>query len=88
MTGILYLLLKNSDAHAKLKQEVRSTLGSANEINVASATKIPYLMAVLKEGMRTFPVSPTGAPRISPGVMVDDYYVPPGVSIATWSTRY
>jgi cytochrome P450 len=80
MASIIYFLLKNPDAHKKLNEEVRSAYASYADIDVASTTKLEYLMAVLKEGMRIFPTAPQGTPRISPGMMVEGYYVPRGVS--------
>lgn len=80
MTSTLYFLLKNREAYDKLAREVRSSYASYDDIDVGSTTKLEYLRAVLKEGMRLFPVAPQGTPRLSPGVMVEGHYVPKGVS--------
>jgi cytochrome P450 len=82
MASIVYFLLKNENTHQKLKDEVRSAYKSYGDIDVASTTKLGYLMAVLKEGMRIFPTAPQGTPRISPGMTVEGHYVPRGVSLA------
>lgn len=83
MASILYFLLKNPDVLAKLNSEVRSAYTSSADIDVASTTKLEYLMAVLKEGMRIFPTAPQGTPRVSPGVTVEGHFVPKGVSSST-----
>jgi cytochrome P450 len=80
MASIIYFLLKNPEAHRKLNHEVRSAYTSFGDIDVASTTKLEYLMAVLKEAMRIFPTAPQGTPRVSPGVTVEGHYVPKGVS--------
>jgi cytochrome P450 len=83
IASITYFLLKNPDAHRKLKEEVRLAYVSYEDIDVASTTKLEYLMAVLKEGMRIFPTAPQGTPRRSPGMNVGSHYVPQGVSYLT-----
>lgn len=80
MASTLYFILKNPEAYRKLTQEVRSTFASYEDINVISATQLEYLMAVLKEGLRIFPMAAQGTPRSSPGTTVANYYVPKGVS--------
>lgn len=80
MASIIYFLLKNPKVYQKLNDEVRSAYTSYDDIDVASTTKLDYLMAVLKEGMRIFPTAPQGTPQVSPGVMVEGRYVPKGVS--------
>ena len=50
------------------------------EIDVSSALQLTYLQAVIKEGMRIFPASSQGVPRTSPGITVDGFWVPSGVS--------
>lgn len=80
MASIIYFILKTPSVHQKLNDEIRSAYTSFDDINVSSTTKLGYLMAVLKEGMRIFPTAPQGTPRISPGVEVEGHFVPKGVS--------
>ena len=49
------------------------------EIDVSSALQLQYLQAVIKEGMRIFPASSQGIPRLSLGITVDGFWVPSGV---------
>jgi cytochrome P450 len=76
MASITCFLLKNPDAHWKWKKEVHLAYVSYGYIDVASTTKLEYLLAVLKEGMRIFPTAPQGTPRRSPGMTVESHYVP------------
>ncbi len=52
---------------------------SYDEINSASALQLPYLQAVISEGLRIYPPGSQGFPRESPGVMIDGQWVPKGV---------
>lgn len=81
MASITYFLLTNPEVYRKLNDEVRTAYTRLDDIDVASTTNLKYLMAVLKEGMRIFPVAPQGAPRVSPGVTVEGHYVPKGVRL-------
>lgn len=81
MASLTYFLLTNPEVYRKLNYEVRTAYTRLDDIDVASTTQLKYLMAVLKEAMRIFPVAPQGAPRVSPGVMVEGHYVPKGVRL-------
>ncbi|KAF2793127.1 putative cytochrome P450, partial [Melanomma pulvis-pyrius CBS 109.77] len=78
MASTTYFVLKNPEVYEKLKQEVRMRYDSYEDIDIASATQLSYLVAVLKESMRIFPAAPQGMPRKSPGWMVEGHYVPKG----------
>lgn len=62
-----------------VRKEIRSRYKSVEEIDISSALQLPYLQAVIKEGLRLFPASSQGVPRISPGLEVDGFWVPSGV---------
>jgi cytochrome P450 len=59
-------------------------------INSDSTQNLPYLFAVIEEGLRLFPPVPIGLQRLSPGAEVDGYYVPKGttVSISAWTQTH
>lgn len=65
-----------------LKEEVRSSFASEEDINLRSVNKLPYLAAVLDETMRLYPPGAEITPRMSPGAMIDGHWVPKGVSIS------
>jgi cytochrome P450 len=80
MAAITYYLLKSPSSHEKVKQEVRSRFNAMKEIDITSSGQLPYLQAVIKEGMRILPANSQGLPRRSPGIEVDGHFVPDGVS--------
>ncbi|KAI0483447.1 cytochrome P450 [Xylaria cf. heliscus] len=94
MTAITYYLLRSPSSHDKLKREVRSRFNSIGEIDITNSGQLPYLQAVIKEGMRILPANSQGLPRRSPGIEVDGNFVPEGTEfhVSPWTmahdTRY
>lgn len=82
LTGTVQYLLRNPEKLNKLKGEVRSSFASGGAIDVASTASLPYLTAVIKEGMRLCPPAPTIRPRVVPqgGAVVCGQFVPENVS--------
>ncbi|KAK8016874.1 Cytochrome P450 monooxygenase BOA3 [Apiospora rasikravindrae] len=83
LTAITYLLATHAGCRTRLAEEVRSAFESADQITAAAAgpAQLPYLNAVIEEGLRIFPPSPLGPPRVSPGETVDGHYVPKGIYV-------
>lgn len=83
LSGTTYLLLKNQSAYARLVREIRSSFSSADEITIDRVNELPYLLAVLQEGLRYYPPVPTGFPRIVPGQgqEISGHYIPGGTSV-------
>lgn len=81
LSCIVYYLLKNPDIMAKLQGEIRTRYQSYSAIDSASAIHLPYLKAVILEGMRIFPPVPFALPRIVPqgGDEIDGFFLPAGV---------
>lgn len=77
-----YYLCKNPASLSQLQHEIRSKFHGREEINATAAGQLPYLQAVIQEGLRIFPPGSQGFPRISPGVEIDGNWVPPSVSVA------
>ncbi|KAK1595399.1 cytochrome P450 [Colletotrichum navitas] len=77
-----YLLLKNPDTLAHLKDEVRSTFPSLDDISADALAALPYLNGVIEESLRMAPPAAFGLPRFSPGAVVDGHYVPEGVTVS------
>ena len=90
LTGITNYLLHEQEKLKVLLLEVRSTFPREDEINGASLSRLPYLNAVLHEGLRLCPTIPDGMRRQIPkgGAMVAGHFIPEGmvVSIPQWST--
>lgn len=85
MSGITNYLVKNPDCLEKLAEEVRTAHKSADEITFASLLRLPYLNAVIEEGLRMAPPFPAGLPRCVPegGATVCGHWLPAGVTISS-----
>nr|ANM86459.1 putative cytochrome p450 [Cladonia uncialis subsp. uncialis] len=81
LAATTFYLCKTPSAYHKLQNEIRNRYQSYQDIDAASALQLPYLQAVIQEGLRIFPPGSQGFPRTSPGVMIDNYWIPAGVSI-------
>ena len=83
LAATTFYLLKDreSGAYDKLCKEIRERYRSYEEIDATSAQQLPYLQAVINEGLRIYPPGSQGFPRISTGDPVDGYWVPKGVCI-------
>jgi cytochrome P450 len=84
LSGASWLLCKNKDIYAKVKQEVRSAYSTDDDITPKSVNNLPYMIAVLSEAMRLFPPTGFGFPRIigaNEGQSIAGYHVPSDVSI-------
>ena len=66
----------------KVTAEIRGTFKSEDEIDFASVSTLPYLLACLDEALRMYPPVPTGLPRVVPkgGANIAGNYVPEKVS--------
>ncbi|KAH6951099.1 cytochrome P450 [Ilyonectria sp. MPI-CAGE-AT-0026] len=82
LAGVTYFLLTTPAALKKLQHEVRSSFSSADEMDGDSTKKLPYLHAVVEEGLRLFPPVPLGLPRVCLGATIDGYYVPSGTEVS------
>lgn len=94
LTGIFNHLAmpQNKAILNRLTEEIRSSYTTEDEITVESITraKLPYLDAVIQEGLRICHPVPSGLPRmVPPGG--DDYagiWLPEGVSICSINLQY
>lgn len=77
--GIILYLLENPECYQILVAEIRGRFASAVEPTPKDLLSLPYLRACMEESLRLLPSNNTGLPRLSPGAIVDGYYVPKGV---------
>ena len=80
-TTYYVLRAEGQGVYTALCDKIRRRYDSYQEIDSVSAQHLPYLQAVINEGLETFPPGSQGFPRLSPGRYVDGYWVPPGVSL-------
>jgi cytochrome P450 len=76
----------------KLTAEIRGAFESEADIKFEDLVKLPYMTAVIEEGLRIFPSAPIGFMRTVPegGDTVDGHFVPGGVtvSVGMWSATH
>jgi cytochrome P450 len=85
----LLYVLTNPRVYSKLLAEIDTATYPDQIITIAEARKLPYLQAVIKEGLRIFPPLVSLASKLSPpsGVTattstVADLFIPEGVKVA------
>jgi len=92
LAGVTYLLLSNPEALANLKIEVRSTFNSAGEITIASASRLPYMLACLNEALRMYPPVTGSLVRViaKGGTTVAGHVLPGGtmVECSQWAMHH
>lgn len=83
LAGVTFLLLRHPEKLARLKDEVRNAFESADDITMAKASQLDYMLACLEETMRLYPPVPIGVPRVVPkgGRIICGSYVPENVSV-------
>ncbi|KAH6962134.1 cytochrome P450 monooxygenase-like protein [Ilyonectria sp. MPI-CAGE-AT-0026] len=82
LAGVTYFVLERPECLRALQQEVRTAFKSIEEIDHISTRDLPYLGAVVKEGLRIFIPLPINVPRVSPGAVVDGNYIPKGTIVS------
>ncbi|GKZ48520.1 hypothetical protein AbraIFM66951_000592 [Aspergillus brasiliensis] len=89
LSGVTYFLLENPEAYRTLRDEVRSSFSSQDEINLISVNKLSYMLACLDEGLRMYPPIANGLPRVCPrgGSTVLGHFIPANtyVSMHQWA---
>jgi cytochrome P450 len=83
LSGTLYLLLKNPQCMARLRQEIYDNFGSKEDMTLEALPRLTYMTAVLDEAMRVYPGAPETLARLVPagGMQICDKYVPQGTTV-------
>lgn len=79
LASLTCFLGQNPEKLRLLTTEIRAAFETYEEINAVKAQQLPYLQAVINEGLRLFPPVPGGTPRVSPGFELHGRFIPPGV---------
>ena len=84
MRSVLYHVMKNPKVYSKLQEEIDNAdrKGELSDpVSFAEAMRLPYLVAVCKEGMRVFPSVGMTLTRFVPpgGRMIANKFFPQGV---------
>ena len=90
LTGTINYLLREPTKFKALIAEIRSSFHSEDEITGFSVNRLPYLNAVILEGIRVCTTTADGMRRLIPkgGTTVAGHHLPGGtvVSIPQWAT--
>ena len=84
LTGIFNHLSRNERILDRLCKEIRTKFKQENDITIDAIQQLPYLEAVINEGLRMCNPIPGGLPRVVPdgGDTYDGIYLPGGVSLS------
>lgn len=82
LAGTINCLCQNPAVLNKLANEVRSAVLCPADLTLANLSQLPYLTAVLKEGLRVIALGPFAFPRDVPaeGATIAGHWVPGQVS--------
>lgn len=83
LTGITFFLGRNKDKYRSVAEEVCGTFTQETDITIEATARLPYLKAVIEEGMRLYPPSPSTLPRFVPGKgeVIEGLWVPGGTAV-------
>ncbi|PNS17594.1 Isotrichodermin C-15 hydroxylase [Sphaceloma murrayae] len=86
LSGATYLCLTNPRVLDKVVAEVRSSFKTDEEIDIQSASKLEYMLAMFDETMRVYPPVPTTNFRRTPpeGDVICGKFVPKDTSMSIW----
>lgn len=84
LAGLTFYLATSPEKMDRLKREVREAIPGDDDVTIERLQSLKYLNACIEEGLRKYPPSAIGHPRVTPaeGARVCDGWVPGGVSIA------
>ncbi|QKX64111.1 uncharacterized protein TRUGW13939_11284 [Talaromyces rugulosus] len=84
LTGTLNYLVNNPEKLAILVDEVRSTFHGVLDISMDAVRNLPYLNAVINEGLRLCPPVPWMLPRLVPGGgrVISRVWLPEGTRVS------
>lgn len=82
LSATIYHLCKTPRVMQKLKDQIRTTFKTSDEITLRAIANLPYLKATIDESLRIFPVASYITPRVTPkgGHVIDGQIVPENVS--------
>jgi cytochrome P450 len=83
LSGITYFLLRNPSTLARLTAEIRGAFKSVHDLALDELRRLPYLQAVISEGLRMYPPVPIALHRKIPagGAVINGEYIPAGPSV-------
>ncbi|KAI8954227.1 cytochrome P450 [Xylaria longipes] len=88
LTGLTYYLVKHPDKMKILVDEVRGRFSSKEDITFEALSKLEYLNACIREGLRVYPPVPSALPReiAEGGNAIMGKWVPGGTRVSVHPT--
>ncbi|PMD36797.1 cytochrome P450 [Hyaloscypha variabilis F] len=83
-TAILMLLVNNMDKLQRLIEEIDSVFSRNDEVTFTKLQELPYLNAVLWEGLRLVAPSAGLLRYTTEPIMINDYEIPPDTTVQPW----
>lgn len=85
ITNCLFYLAKHPEKQERLAREIRDAFETPEDIRARDLAKLPYLQAVLQEGMRMWPSVVGHQERVNyqEDSIISGYHVPKGTEIAS-----
>ncbi|KAF3805980.1 Cytochrome P450 monooxygenase aclL [Colletotrichum gloeosporioides] len=83
LSAITFYLLRNPHHLDRVTNEVRSKFSTSEHMSLEALASLPYLQAVIQEGLRLHPPLPVALPRVIPkgGARVGGEWVPGGTIV-------
>ncbi|KAL2337765.1 hypothetical protein Fmac_012211 [Flemingia macrophylla] len=78
---IMSELMHNPETMSKVKQELAEIIGVGKYVEESDIARLPYLRAVIKEGLRMHPPAPLVPRRAKRDVQVCEYMIPEGAQV-------
>jgi cytochrome P450 len=78
LSGIVHNVLINPSTLTTLLHEIRTAFPNSDDVTLQRCSNLPYLSAVISEGLRMYPPIPGTAPRVIPpgGMVIGGKFVP------------
>ncbi|CAI0644164.1 unnamed protein product [Colletotrichum noveboracense] len=83
LSAITFYLLQNPQHLEKITREVRQRFSTSEDMSLEALARLPYLQAVIQEGLRLHPPLPIMLPRVIPkgGARVAGEWIPEGTIV-------
>ncbi|KAI9159113.1 Cytochrome P450 monooxygenase astJ [Paramyrothecium foliicola] len=84
LSGFYFYMGHDPKLIRTLTSEVRGAFKEESEIDMKSAARLVYLHACLEEALRMYPPAAETPPRVSPGLEVDNVFIPAGTVVSIY----
>ncbi|KAG7631918.1 Cytochrome P450 superfamily [Arabidopsis suecica] len=79
--GTMAEIINNPNVLIRIREEIHSVVGKSRLIQETDLPKLPYLQAVVKEGLRLHPPTPLMVREFQEGCKVKGFYIPASTTL-------